>query len=215
MPTRHLVALLVTLALASCGTPDPSSPNPTQSSRPVPTPSSSGAAPGRPYDGAAILQSMRESRRPDGVPAQLQTAEIAAAVANELWTWDGVAWPQLIIGGACGDATCTLEVSGAPADGAGADLYVLTIVPANAEVSVESTDLHGYPSALDAALQAAAEAAAPNAVHGLAFVSARWLSPPDAGHYWVAYRSGGEEGSPGVDLLIDLASGDLLDQRRL
>ena len=33
-------------------------------------------------------------------------------------------------------------------------------------------------------------------------------------YFWVAYRSGGEEGSPGVDLLVDLARGTVLDHRR-
>jgi hypothetical protein len=212
MATRHLVALLLTLALASCGSPEPSSPAENQTPNLLPSPSSAGT-PGRPYDGAAILQSMRESRRPGGVPAQLQTDEIAAAVANELWTWDGRAWPQLIIGGACGDSTCSLEVSGAPAEAAGADLYVLTIDPASAAVAAEGTDLHGYPAWVEADLRSAALAAAPDAIEGLTFVSARWLPPPDAGQYWLSYRSGGEEGSPGVDLRLDLASGTLLEER--
>jgi hypothetical protein len=154
---------------------------------------------------------MRDSRRPGGVPAELQTDEIAAAVANELWTWNGHPWPFLVIGGSCGPSSCSLEVAGTPPDAAGADLYVLGVDPTSAAVSVESSDLHGYPSQLEGQLKAIAQEVAPGAVQGLRFASAQWI-PSAPGQYLLAYRSGGEEGSPGVDLLIDATTRTLLDQ---
>ena len=218
MTPRHLAVLLMTLALAACGAPDGSAPASLVARSPTPTPIASsavatpgGSAPARPYDGAAVLQAMRDSRRPGGVPAQLQTDEIAAAVANELWTWDGEPWPLLVIGGSCGPADCSLEVAGTPSNAAGSDLYVLSVDPGSAAVAVESSDLHGYPAQLDAQLQAIAQEVAADAIAGLRFASAQWL-PANASQYLLAYRSGGEEGSPGVDLLIDAASRTLLEQ---
>ena len=222
MAPPHRVALLLTLPLAilltACGATDGSLP----ASHPVPSATASAAAstpteapagplPARPYDGAAVLQAMRDSRRPGGVPAELQTDDIAAAVANQLWTWDGEPWPQLVIGGSCGASSCSLEVAGTPSNAAGADLYVLSVDPASADVTVESSDLHGYPAQLDAQLQTIAHEVAPQAIVGLRYVSAQWL-PANASQYLLAYRSGGEEGSPGVDLLIDAASRTLLEQ---
>jgi hypothetical protein len=221
MARRQCAILLLTLALAACGAPPgasmPSgsaSPAMTDSPSAAPTLRASLAEPGRPYDGHAVLQAMRDSPRPGGVPDELETDEIAAAVARELWTWGGQAWPSMQIGGSCGPASCSLEVGGSPRGAAGSDLYVLRVDLASSAVSVDNIDLHGYPAALDRDLKAACSANAPNAVAGLAFTSARWIPPPDAGRFWVAYRSGGEEGSRGVDLLVDLATGELLDRRR-
>ena len=46
---------------------------------------------------------------------------------------------------------------------------------------------------------------------GLALVGATWLPPPETGIFRARYRSGGEEGSPGLDLLIDMLAGRILD----
>jgi hypothetical protein len=215
---RHLVAPLLALTLVACGNPTPSASVPTNTptatvsaSQATAQPTPPGPLPARPYDGAAVLQAMRDSRRPGGVPAELQTAQIAAAVANELWTWDGEPWPDLVIGGSCGTTSCSLEVAGMPPDAAGADLYVLGVDPTGATVTVESTDLHGYPRQLEGQLKAIATEVAPDAIRGLRFASAQWM-PTAAGQYLLAYRSGGEEGSPGVDLLIDTTSRTLLEQ---
>jgi hypothetical protein len=229
MAPLHRVARQLPLALgliaglAACATPIASplthstaptdtviSPSPT----PVATASPSGSSPGpgRPYNATGVLQAMRDSRRPGGVPDQLETRAVAAAVANELWTWDGNPWPELVIGGACGPSSCSLEVAGAP-QGAGTDLYSIELQRDGTLAGV-SSDLHGYPPALDSDLQGIVEDQARDLVDDMAFTSARWLPPPDGGRYWVAYRSGGEEGSPGLDLLVDLARGTVLDHRR-
>ncbi|HEX7197446.1 MAG TPA: hypothetical protein VF364_11515, partial [Candidatus Limnocylindria bacterium] len=47
---------------------------------------------GRPFDAEAILAAMRDSRRPGGVPDEMQTDAIAAAVADAIWTIDGEPW---------------------------------------------------------------------------------------------------------------------------
>jgi hypothetical protein len=218
---HRLTMLGAILGLAACAGPIglPGAPTPAAKvSSPSSLPSAnaspvSAAEPGRPYEGVAVLEAMRSSRRPGGVPDALQTRPIAMAVADALWTWDGHPWQTLVIGGACGPSSCSLEVAGSP-DGTGTDLYTFQIDPMDGTVTEVASDLHGYPAALDAELQAVAEAKAATMVAGLAFASASWLPPPDIGRYWVAYRSGGEEGSPGVDLLVDLAGGTVLKHRR-
>lgn len=205
--------LLLALALAACS-------DPSTSLAPVATVtpgSSASPAPGagQPYDAAALLAAMRDSTRPGGVPDELETDAVANAVASELWTWDGRPWETLTVGGACGPSTCDLEVAGAAEGAAGADLYTFSVDPAAGTVTLEATDLHAYPAGLDAQLDAMARAAAGDQLGELTFVSARWLPPPDEGRYWLAYRTGGEEGSPGLDLLLDAISGQMVELRQV
>jgi hypothetical protein len=207
--------LLLALALAAC-----SDPNATSSLGPIATATpgtSSSAAPaaGQPYDAAAMLAAMRDSTRPGGVPDELETEAVASAVASQVWTWDGQPWDTLAVGGACGPSACDLEVAGAADGAAGADLFTFGIDPAGGEVTLEAADLHAYPADLDAELDAMARAAAGDALGELAFVSARWLPPPEEGRYWLAYRTGGEEGAPGLDLLLDAASGDIIERHEV
>jgi hypothetical protein len=219
MARRMSVGLLLTLALAACSGPLHSNSTSgaagggASSSSTIEPSASQAAIPGRPYDAAAILAGMRDSRRPGGVPDELETDEIADAVSRELWTWDGEPWQVVSIGGACGPDSCSLDVAGSREDTSGADLYSFRVDLMSRAVSVSTTDLHAYPGSLDALLEAAAQAAAGASLDGLAFVGASWLPPPDAGRYWLAYRSGGEEGAPGLDVLIELASGKLIEKR--
>jgi hypothetical protein len=224
-------ALILTLALAACGTPAPS---PTASSAPTSQPGSPPAAsassttatstatstatpqpaPGRPYHANTILAAMRESRRPGGVPDQLETDAIAGAVARRIWTYDGQPWQTLAIGGACGPVSCSLEVAGTPANAAGADLYSLSVVRGTAEVTLLAADLHGYPAALDAELDRTVRELLPGGrLAGVTLAGAEWLPPPDAGRFRVAYRAGGEEESGGLDLLLDLAARRIVEMR--
>ena len=49
------------------------------------------------------------------------------------------------------------------------------------------------------------------ALDGLAMAGAAWQLPPRVGWFRVAYRSGGEEGSPGLDVVVDLPSGAVIE----
>lgn len=170
-------------------------------------------AAGQPYDGDAVLGAMRASTRPGGVPDEVETATVAQAISAELWTWSGAPWQTMSVGGACGPTECTVELAGSPSAAAGVDLYSFAVEPVDGTVTLETSDLHGYPAALDTVLDEMARASAGADLAGLAFVSARWLPPPDQGRYWLAYRTGGEEGSPGLDLLLDAASGEIVRRR--
>jgi hypothetical protein len=219
MPMHRLRAgsLALALVLAACtdggptGSPlvvEPPQSSPAESQNLVP-------AAGQPYDGATLLAAMRASTRPGGVPDVVETEPVATAISELIWTWGGTPWETLSVGGACGPSECTVELAGSPAAAAGADLYTFAVDPADGTVTLESTDLHGYPAALDSVLDALAQDAAGDELDGLALASARWLPPPDAGRYWLAYRSGGEEGAPGLDLLLDAASGEVVERREV
>lgn len=232
---RGSVLALVAVALGGCtATPPVDSPTPTHSavrtvaatvtpsptatSTPHATPAPTGAIPppttARPYEAADVLSAMRGSRRPGGVPDQLETTGIATQVAATVWTWQGGPYPALVVGGSCGPASCTLEVSGAPPGAAGADLYAFSVALPSGTVELAASDLHGYPSGLDALIDATVrDRLGPDALDGLALSGATWQLPPRVGWFWVAYRSGGEEGSPGLDVLVNLASGEVVETR--
>jgi hypothetical protein len=236
------LVLGIALLLAGCGGPSSvptpssvSSPSTVASASVQPSPSASASAsaaaspdasasvqpsppalePGRPYDAAAVLQAMRSSRRPGGVPDSLETEAIARAIAERLWTFDGAPWPAMVVGGSCGPERCTVDVAGTPDGADGEDLYTFSVAPAEATVNLLVADLHGYPSSLDSLLDAVAQhGLPPGRLDGLKLLGARWLPPPDTGQFVLSYRSGGEEGSQALDVVIDLPSGSVLEVRR-
>jgi hypothetical protein len=217
-PRLLLPALL--LALVACqaaptastsgaSLPEPTaSPSPAQSqagstASPVPTPFVT-LAPGRPYDGADVLEAMRSSRRPGGVPDELEREPIVSAVAHELWTIDGRPWSEMVAGGSCGPHLCTLEIGGTRDAAQGEDLYIFEVDPGAGRVTVQSSDLRGMEPALVSRLDLFARAHWPEAPLPGPLASARWLPPPRASVFVLSYRSGGEEGSPAVDAVVDV-----------
>jgi hypothetical protein len=223
--TRHVAALLAGgLLLAGCGGTDSSratsSTVPVTSTTPAPTATASASQPaagptpvgpsaGQPYDAAAVLDAMAASHRPGGVPAQLQQASIAMAVADKLWTFDGLPWDTVSAGGSCGPDRCTLEIGGYTAGTVGEDLYIFEVEPEQADVTVLSAELRGLPTAFAQELDTFARAHWPDAAVPGPMASARWLPPPDEGVYVVSYRSGGEENSPAVDAVVDRNTGSV------
>jgi hypothetical protein len=169
-------------------------------------------ATGRPYTAAQVLAAMRESRRPGGVPDEIETETVAEAVAASIWTWDGQPYPLLVIGGSCGPDRCTLEATGSPTEAAGSDLYAFSVIAQTGATELLESDLHGYPARLDLLLDGVArDQLDASSLTGLALTGATWLPPPQTGVFRALYRSGGEEASPGIDLLIDLLAGRVLD----
>lgn len=205
--TRRLLAILALVALltacADVALPSVSEPGATATA----SPTASGLAlpePGRPFDAATLLDAMRESRRPGGVPDELETDAVASALAEAIWTLGGEPWSSVSAGGSCGPDTCTLEIAGAEDGAQGDDLWVFDITPATGAVRLETTDLRslspdlvGYIGELTRSLVPVAE------LDGLILTNVGWLPPPDGGQFVVSYRSGGEEGSCGVDVTID------------
>lgn len=200
---RVAAALALAACLAACSTPSVS---PTTDASALPA-----VEPERPYDAEAILDAMRASRRPGGVPDTLETDAIASAVAAQLWTWSGEPWPTLTIGGACGPERCSLDVAGTPPGAAGEDLYQLEVT--DGAVTLLGSQLQGYPPELDSALDAIARDGARERLDGLVLQGVRWLPPPDAGRFVLSYRSGGEEGSPAADVTVDLATHSIVELR--
>ena len=140
------------------------------------------------------------------MPDELETDAITAAVAEQFWTYDGTVWPELVMGGSCGPATCTLEAAGTPPAALGEDLYVFTVTPGDARVELAEATLRGLPADLLPALDAAAQETGAAQLEGMSLLSARWLPPPDEGRFVLAYRSGGEEGSCSLDVTLDARS---------
>lgn len=166
----------------------------------------------QPFDASDILRAMRDSRRPGGVPAELQTEAIAAAVADTIWTLQGDPWDAISAGGSCGADACTLEVAGSAAGDAGEDVWVLSVDPATAEVEVVTADLHAIPRPAAEAIDRMARAADGGAaLDDLLLTSVRWHPPPDDGTFSLAYRSGDEEESCSIDVELDVVSGELTE----
>lgn len=211
--SRALVTAWMAVAVTACSGPPPSNSEPAASvvigdpGNPI-----SLRPPGTPFDAQDILQAMRDSRRPGGVPSELQTERIAAAVADEIWTLQGDRWDAVSAGGSCDGGTCTLELAGSTEGDAGEDVWVLRVDPMTADVEVLSADLHAVPRATADAINRLARAADGGAaLDDLLLTSVRWLPPPDDGAFALAYRSGDEEESCSVDVEIDVGSGALTE----
>ena len=215
-----LVTLAVLLAACSEVAPSPSTPDLTHAASATPSetttssPTAAGVAlpePGRPFDAATLLAAMRDSRRPGGVPDELETDAVATALAEAIWTVDGRPWTLVSASGSCGPSTCTLELSGAPDGAQGDDLWVFEVMPATGSVQPNSTDLRSIPTDLVGSLDRLARSLEAGAIiDPLILTSARWLPPPDDGQFVLSYRSGGEEGSCGVDVTVDAVAADVV-----
>jgi len=217
--TRFRVLVLAGMAVAqvACSGPPP------PSSAPVATPTASVVIgdpgnpislrpAGRPFNAEDILQAMRDSVRPGGVAAELQTEAIAAAVADTIWTLQGDRWDAIATSGACDPESCTLEVAGSAAGDAGEDVWVLSVDPATADVVVVNADLHAIPTTAAEAIDRLARAAEGGAaLDDLLLTSVRWQPPPDDGTFALAYRSGDEEESCSIDARLDIVSGELTE----
>ena len=213
---RHAIAALTLIALAACAgaAPDPTAtetPLPsTTPSGPVPTAEESEApwSPGAPYDAGAILDAMRESRRPGGVPDVLETEAVAARIADAIWTVDGEPWSSTTIGGSCGPVRCTVEVGGMRRGSIGEDLWVLEVIPGSGEVAVLEANLRSVTPEIGEVVDALARAAEPGIDReGLALASVRWAGPSDEEAFELSYRSGDEEGSCLVEVRVETRSG--------
>jgi hypothetical protein len=224
----RIAPLLVAILIASCTQPSPSptaseaassEPSAPTSASPAASASaepSAAAGPGRPYDGDDILIAMRTSPRPDGVPDELETDAIAAAIADEIWTIDGTPWDTMVIGATCGSDTCTVDVSGSRDGIDGDDVWTFSVEPSTGEVTVGATDLRALPADVVTGLDVLARSLVDDAPLGaMALASASWLPPADANRFALSYRTGGEEGSCGVDLVIDTADEAIVDEQTI
>ena len=217
-----MAALLVATTAACTGEPpDPINPSPTPTTSatatasPIATPASTPTdapgptgielpTPGTPFDAATIMTAMRDSRRPGGVPDQLETESIAAAVAAAVVTFDALPWTTMAASGSCGADSCTLELAGTRPDSHGDDVWIFDVRPAAGTVAVTTAGLRGLPNAMLPAIDALARSLLPAApLEGLLLASVRWLPPPDGGRFALSYRGDGEEGSCGLDLALD------------
>lgn len=223
-PVRRLGITGAVIVLAACSSVAPSNSDPPAASTAV-EPSAPASAiigdpgspislrpPGRPFDADDILTAMRDSRRPGGVAEELQTEEIASAVADTIWTIRGDRWDAISTSGSCEAAACTLEIAGSAAGDAGEDVWVLSVDPISAEVAVVDADLHGIPlETADAIDRLARSLDGGGVLDELLLTSVRWHAPPDEHLFTLAYRSGDEEGSCSMDVSLDVISRELTE----
>jgi len=208
-----LAALVALLTSCAAAVPSPSASDPAPSATPastqssIPSPDAEGLAlpePGRPLDATTLLAAMRDSRRPGGVPDELETDAVASAVAEAIWTFAGEPWATMSAGGSCGPETCTLEISGADDGAQGDDLWVFEVVPSTGAIEVTSADLRSLSPDLIGRLDERTRSLFPSGTfEGLSLTNVRWLPPPDDGRFVLSYRSGGEETSCGTDITVD------------
>lgn len=211
--------LLAAALLLGCGGPDPelrSTPGGPPSAAATASPSASALAdlptPGRPLDAAVVLAAMRASRRPGGVPGELQTEAIAARVAEAVWTIDGQAWDVATAGGTCGPQVCTLELQGARDGATGTDAWAFAVDPATGSVEVVQHTLAALPAELVTELDLLARG--DGSLGELVLASTRWLGPEDPERFVLSYRGGDEEESCSADVSVDAAAGLIVDVAR-
>jgi hypothetical protein len=155
---------------------------------------------------------MRESRRPGGVPTELPDPQVAADLADRLWTFDGEPWDEIAAGGSCGPTTCTLELSGGTAAADREDAWVFAIDRGSGAVEVVTADLHAVPEETVSILDRWARVLDEDGLlDGLLTTAVRWLPPPAEDRFRIAYRSGNEEGSCAVDLELDARTGRIVE----
>lgn len=229
---RRIGACLVLIVLAAaCGsapsgsatvTPPASVRVEASDSPSISSPLEATASPGRPsplqvpdpqraYTAETILDAMRTSRRPGGVPDRLESEAVATAVAGVIWAYGGEPWTSMAIGGSCGSQRCTLEVAGTRSGTLGEDLWVLEINPDTQAVTVTEANLRSVPLEIVDPLDRLARAlVGAERLRDLALSSVRWLPPPDDGTFVLSYRSGGEEGSCGHEVTLDAAAPAIL-----
>ena len=224
--TRRAAALAIlacSTVITACGTaaPEPSEPaasvTETVSNSPSPSAGLALPEPGHGLDADAILAAMRDSRRPGGVPDEIETSEVAARLAETIWTFDGEPWATTSAGGSCGPDTCTLEIAGAGDGALGEDVWVFAVTPASGDVELVSAELGAVPSDIVEKVEHAAHAATGDSfdgIDGLGLTYARWAPPPDHGQFELSYRTGDEEGGTcGVELTFDAVRNVTLDER--
>jgi len=211
MPVRRhiLVPLLMVASLAGCVTtaPAPSGQSASDGSAGEgSTPSASSGFPpaGRPYSTDDILAALRDSQRPGGVPDEVETAAVAAAIADAIWTFDAKPWSAVSAGGSCGPTTCTVELVGTREGSDGEDLWSFDVNPAGGSVALAQRELGAVPNEVRDDLDALARSLAQGGeLDDLVLASVTWLAPPDETAFSLAYRSGNEEGSCAVDIVLD------------
>ena len=224
MQCRRLVVVVpvALVALVSgCTTASPTPSNTVSGTNPSSVASRSAAASassgspeaGRPYTADDILAAMRDSLRPGGVPDELETHEVAQAIAEAIWTFDGQPWSATSIGGSCGAAACTVEVVGTRDGSSGEDLWSFDVAGSDGAVRVAQRELGAVPDVARENLDALARSLLAGQLDDLVLGSVTWVPPPDAAAFELAYRSGNEEASCAVDVVIDPVAGRIVDSR--
>ena len=140
---------------AAVGILRPAGPSPSAEVRRRAAPASSArpphqAEPGRPYDAAAVLAAMRDSRRPGGVADSSADRADCGRRGRPAVDLGRIGLDRLAMGGGCGADACRLEVTGSAEDPPGATPTPSRSSRPAARSQLTTADLHGYPATLEA-----------------------------------------------------------------
>jgi hypothetical protein len=165
--------------------------------------------PGRPYTADAMLAVLEAAPAPM-IPRELRRAELAAALAEQIWTIDGRRHEAIEVFVTC-EASCRLSVLAGPPDRfAARDLYDFTVDRETLDVALQSSELWA-PTGLAAQLDAMAQAAAPEQLEGLFYERAAWLPPPEFGRFVLEYQKFvADGGTQTVHVLLDTRLGQVI-----
>lgn len=209
-----LLPVLVMVA-AGCSLIDstPSSTIKSPYTQPPPTPTISPIAtvadskPGQPYVSTGVDEAFANS--PAGFPAALRTEQIASAVADAIWTFDGRPYRDMFVDGSCDDGgrRCDLTITGLPVyapDRDASDTWFWSVNTGSGLLTSTGTDLRGLPADLVAEADALARRLDNGGQIGdRDLLGATWL-PPE-GHVALRYGHGLEEGDPTITMVVDPA----------
>jgi hypothetical protein len=125
-----------------------------------------------------------------------------------------LAWDTILVSASCGDPACLVEVAGARDGTDGDDLWTFTADPSDGSVQVDAAELRAIPEEVVEQLDLLARSLLDEAdVEGMRLTATTWEPPPDGDRFDLSYRSGGEEGSCGLDVAIEPRQREIVDQR--
>ncbi|HEX2756204.1 MAG TPA: hypothetical protein VHM48_12105 [Candidatus Limnocylindrales bacterium] len=152
--------------------------------------------PGKPYTADDILAILRAA--PAGDPAEMRTPQIAAAIADRVWTFDGRPYQRLLVGGRCDGGMCEISAEGMPAFGATDDLADDWFWRMDLRTGLVSDNgeprLRGFPPELVPELDALARSLDTDGTFSaLPLIRVEWTVPPPVGAFVLRYGTGTQE----------------------
>jgi hypothetical protein len=152
-------------------------------------------SPGQPYAAADIEPMLAAASV--GVAAEIRTPQVAAAIADRIWTFDGRPYQEVFIGGSCENGGCEIVVEGVPAFAPTRDtrdVWSLSLDLRTGVFSDSEPALGGFPAELTSGLDALARSLdADGTFRTLPLTRVEWLRPPPDGLWLLRYGSGTQE----------------------
>jgi hypothetical protein len=161
----------------------------------IPSATVAGSGPGQPYTAADIEPMLAAA--PVGVAAQIRMPQVAAAIADRIWTFDGRPYQEVAIGGSCENQGCEIIVQGVPAYASTRDIQDIWLLGLDLRTGVfadNSPSLGGFPTELVPELDTLARSLDRDGTFAaLPLIRTEWAIPPPAGVFVLRYGTGTQE----------------------